>query len=170
MLTDRNVKKIWDTHHMVPGNPSFSPDSKRIRVTISRSTLEDDITRIWELDVDGSNPHVLALPEHWPSDSDVYDGMWTTAGKHFVFSSSKDGSNNVYEYIEPWPHLWRKPYAVRLTPEQPEVIAMAASRDGDGLFVVGRTSQGAMHFYDEKEKRFVPYLGGLAAAQFVISP
>jgi Tol biopolymer transport system component len=166
----KNVKKIWDTHHMVPGNPSFSPDSKRIRVTISRSTLEDDITRIWELDVDGSNPHVLALPEHWPPDSDVYQGMWTPGGKHFVFNSSKDGSSNVYEYIEPWPHLWRKPYAVRLTPEQPEVIAMAPSQDGDGLFVVGRTAQGAMHFYDEKEKRFVPYLGGLAAAQFVISP
>ena len=165
----KNVKKIWDTHHMVPGNPSFSPDSKRVRVTISRSTLEDDITRIWELDVDGSNPHVLALPEHWPPDSDVYDGMWTMGGKHFVFNSSKDGSNNVYEYIEPWPHLWRKPYAVRLTPEQPEVIATAPSRDGDGLFVVGRTAQGAMHFYDEKEKRFVPYLGGLAATQFVIS-
>ena len=166
----RRVKQIWDTHHMVPGNPSFSPDSKRIRVTISRSTLEDDITRIWELDVDGSNPHVLALPEHWPPDSAVYDGMWTTGGKHFVFNSSKDGSSNVYEYIEPWPHLWRKPYAVRLTPEQPEVIAMAPSRDGDGLFVVGRTAQGAMHFYDEKEKRFVLYLGGLAATQFVISP
>ncbi|HXM63827.1 MAG TPA: protein kinase [Terriglobales bacterium] len=166
----KNVKKIWDTHHMVPGNPSFSPDSKRIRVTISRSTLEDDITRIWELDVDGSNPHVLALPEHWPPDSDAYQGMWTPGGKHFVFNSSKDGSSNVYEYIEPWPHLWRKPYSVRLTPEQPEVIAMAPSQDGDVLFVVGRTAQGAMHFYDEKEKRFVPYLGGLAAAQFVISP
>jgi eukaryotic-like serine/threonine-protein kinase len=166
----KNVKKIWDTHHMVPGNPSFSPDSKRIRVTISRSTLEDDITRIWELDVDGSHPHVLALPEHWPPDSDVYQGMWTPGGKHFVFNSSKDGSSNLYEYIEPWPHLWRKPYAVRLTPEQPEVIAMAPSQDGDGLFVVGRTAQGAMHFYDENEKRFVPYLGGLAAAQFVISP
>ena len=166
----KNVKEIWDTHHMVPGNPSFSPDSKRIRVTISRSTLEDDITRIWELDVDGSNPHVLALPEHWPPDSDAYDGVWTMGGKHFVFDSSKDGSNNVYEYFEPWPHLWRKPYAARLTPEQPEVIATAPSRDGDGLFVVGRTAQGAMHFYDEKEKRFVPYLGGLAASQFVISP
>jgi hypothetical protein len=69
---------------------------------------------------------------------------------------SKSGDARPYR-LEPWPHLWRKPYAVRLTPEQPEVIAMAASRDGDGLFVVGRTSQGAMHFYDEREKRFVPY-------------
>ena len=114
---------------------------------------------------------MLALPEHWPPDSDVYNGMWTTGGKHFVFSSSKDGSNNVYEYIEPERYeFWRKPYAVRLTPEQPEVIAMAPSRDGEGLFVVGRTAQGAMHFYDEKEKRFVPYLGGLPASQIVISP
>ena len=167
----QNVKKIWDTHHMVPGNPSFSPDSKKIRVTISRSTLEDDLTRLWELDADGSNPHVLALPQHWPPDSAVYDGMWTTGGKHFVFSSLKDGSNNVYEYVEPERYeFWRKPYAVRLTPEQPEVIAMAPGRDGEGLFVVGRTAQGAMHFYEEKEKRFVPYLAGLPASQIVVSP
>jgi len=41
-------------------------------------------------------------------------------GKHFIFDSSRDGSNNIYEYIEPWSHVWRKPYAVRLTPEQPK--------------------------------------------------
>jgi serine/threonine protein kinase/Tol biopolymer transport system component len=167
----QNVKKIWDTHHMVSGNPSFSPDSKKIRVTISRSTLEDDLTRLWELDADGSNPHVLALPQHWPPDSDVYDGMWTTGGKHFVFNSSKDGSNNIYEHVEPERYeFWRKPYAVRLTPDQPEVIAMIPSRDGNGMFVVGRMAQGAIHFYDETEKRFVPYLAGLPASQVVISP
>ncbi len=166
----QNVKKIWDTHHMVSGNPSFSPDSKKIRLTMSRSTLEDDLTRIWELNADGSNPHVLSLPQHWPQDSDTWDGMWTPGGKHFVLNSSKDGSNNLYEYMEPWPHLWRKPYAVRLTPDQPEVIAMTPSRDGNGMLVVGRMAQGAMHFYDETEKRFVPYLAGLPASQVVISP
>lgn len=166
----QNVKKIWDTHHMVPGNPSFSPDSKKIRVTMSRSTLEDDLTRIWELNADGSNPHILPLPQHWPQDSDTSGGIWTPGGKHFVLNSSTDGSNNLYEYIEPWPHLWRKPYAVRLTPDQPEVIAMTPSRDGNGMFVVGTMAQGAMHFYDETEKRFVPYLAGLPASQVVISP
>ena len=64
----QNVKEIWNTHHMVQGNPVFSPDSKKIRVTVSRSTLEDDLTRIWELNVDGSNPHLLPLPQHWPDD------------------------------------------------------------------------------------------------------
>src|ERR1700690_4455927 len=73
----QNVKEIWNTQHMVPGNPAFSPDSKKIRVTVSRSTLEDDVTRIWELNVDGSNPHVLPLPQYWPEDTGTYSGIWT---------------------------------------------------------------------------------------------
>jgi Tol biopolymer transport system component len=167
----QNVKEIWNTHHMVPGNPVFSPDSKKIRVTVSRSTLEDDLTRIWELNVDGGNPHLLPLPQHWPEDSATYSGIWTPGGKHFVFSSYKDGSNNLYEYLEPrWYEFWKKPYVVRLTPGQPEVTGMTASRDGNGMFVVGRMAQGLMHFYDEKEKRFLPYLEGLSATQLVVSP
>jgi eukaryotic-like serine/threonine-protein kinase len=166
-----NVKEIWNTHHMVLGNPAFSLDSKRIRVTVSRSTLEDDLTRIWELNVDGSNPHLLPLPPHWPEDTGTYSGIWTPGGKHFVFGSYKDGSNNLYEYLEPrWYEFWKKPYAVRLTPGQPEVTALAPSRDGNGMFVVGRLAQGSMHFYDGKEKRFLPYLGGLPATQLVVSP
>jgi eukaryotic-like serine/threonine-protein kinase len=167
----QNVKEIWNAHHMVQGNPAFSPDSKRLRVTVSRSTLEDDLTKIWELNVDGSNPRLLPLPQHWPEDAGIYSGIWTPGGKHFVFGSYKDKSNNLYEYLEPrWFEFWNKPYAVRLTPGQPEVAAMAASRDGDGMFVVGRLAQGSLHFYDEKEKRFLPYLGGLPAAQLVVSP
>src|SRR6202050_52880 len=167
----QNVKEIWNTHHMVPGNPVFSPDSKKLRVTVSRSTLEVDLTRIWELNVDGSNPHLLPLPQHWPEDSATDSGIWTPGGKHFVFTSYTDGSNNLYEYSDPrWYEFWKKPYAVRLTPGQPEVTGMTPSRDGNGMFVVARLAQGSMHFYDEKEKRFLPYLGGLPATQLVVSP
>jgi eukaryotic-like serine/threonine-protein kinase len=167
----QNVREIWNTHHMVRGNPAFSPDSKTIRVTVSRSTLENDLLRIWELNVDGGNPHLLPLPRDWPENSDAYNGIWTPGGKHFVFSSDKDGSNNLYEYIEPrWYEFWGKAYAVRLTPGQPRVTGMAPSRDGDGMFVVGRLAQGSMNYYDEKQKRFLPYLGGLPAMQLVVSP
>ena len=167
----QNAKEIWNTHHMVPGNPVFSPDSKKIRVTVSRSTLETDLTRIWEVNVDGSKPRLLPLPQHWPEDSNTFGGIWTPGGKHFVFSSFKDGTNNLYEYLEPrWYEFWKEPYAVRLTPGQPEVTGMAPSRDGNGMFVVGRLAQGSLHFYDEKGKRFLPYLGGLPATQLVISP
>jgi eukaryotic-like serine/threonine-protein kinase len=167
----QNVKGIWNTHHMVSGNPVFSPDSKKIRVTVSSNTIGDDVTRIWELNVDGSNPRLLPLPQHWPEDASTDGGIWTPGGKHFVLSSHKDGSDNLYEYLEPrWYEFWSKPYAVRLTQGQPEVVGMAPRRDGNGMFVVGRLDQGAMHFYDEKEKRFLPYLGGLPAAQLVVSP
>jgi serine/threonine protein kinase len=167
----QNVKEIWNTHHMVPGNPAFSPDSKKLRVTVSKSNLEDDVTRIWELNVDGGNPHVVPLPEHWPGDTPVYSGIWTPGGKHFVFGAYRERSNDLYEYLQPRRYeFWKKPYAVRLTPGQPEVTARAPSRDGDGMFVVGRLAQGSLHFYDVKEKRFLPYLGGLPAAQLVVSP
>ena len=167
----QNAKEVWNTHHMVPGSPVFSPDSQKIRVTVSRSTLEDDLTRIWELNVDGSNVHRLPLPQHWPEDVGPYSGIWTPGGKHFVFSSYKDGSDDLYEYLEPrWYEFWKKPTAVRLTPGQPDVIGMAPSRDGNGMFVVGRLAQGSMHFYDEKERRFLPYLAGLPATQLVVSP
>jgi serine/threonine protein kinase len=173
-VCDRNgqdVKEIWNTHHMVQGNPAFSPDSSKIRVTVSRSTLQTDITRIWELNVNGSNPHLLPLPQNWPDNDAVYAGIWTPGGKHFVFNSYKDGANNLYEYLEPrWYEFWNKPSAVRLTSGQPEVTAMATSRDGNGMFVVGRLAQGSLHFYDEQEKRFLPYLGGLPAMQLVVSP
>jgi eukaryotic-like serine/threonine-protein kinase len=167
----RNVKEIWTTHHMMPGNPAFSPDSKKLRVTVSRSILEDDLTRIWELNVDGTNPHLLPLPQHWPQDAGAYNGIWMPGGKHFVFGSYKDRSNNLYEYLEPrWYEFWRKPYAVQLTPGQLEVRAMAPSRDGNGMFVVAGLARGSMQFYDPKEKRFLPYLGGLPAGQLVVSP
>jgi eukaryotic-like serine/threonine-protein kinase len=167
----QNVKELWNTHHMVTGNPSFSPESKRIRVTVSRSDLENDLTRIWELNVDGSNPHLLPLPDHWPADTSTYNGMWTPGGKHFVFGSDKDEAENLYEYIEPrWYEFWKKPRAVKLTTGQPEIIGMVPSRDGNGIYVVGRMAQGSLHYYDEKEKRFLPYLGGITAMQLVVSP
>jgi len=99
--------------------------------------------------VDGSNPHLLPLAQRWPEDSGTYTGIWTPGGKHFVFSSYKDGSNNLYEYLEPrWYEFWNKQSAARLTPGQPEVTGMAPSRDGNGMFVVGRLAQGSMQLKD----------------------
>lgn len=167
----QNPKEIWNGHHMVRDNPVFSPDSKKIRVSALRNNQELDITSIWELNVDGSNPHRLPLPSQWPENSNIYAGTWTPGGKHFIFSSTKDGSVNLYEYIEPnWYEFWYKPSAVRLSAAQPKVIAMAPSRDGNGIFVVGQLAQGALHFYDQREKRFLPYLDGLPASKIVVSP
>jgi serine/threonine protein kinase len=162
-----NLRKIWDAPSYAQA-PYFSPDSQRIRVTAA-ALRKNSSPSIWELNVDGSNPHRLALD--WPEDADQTHGQWTRDGKHFIFESSREGVNNIYELTQPpWFEFWRKATAVRLTAGQIDVLGTTPGRDNDGLFIIGRIGQGAMQVYDPKLKRFVPFLDGLAAADFVISP
>ena len=126
-------------------------------------------SQIWELNADGTTPHRLSLD--WPEDADQEQGQWTPDGKHFVFMSRREGLNNIYEIVTPpWFEFWKRSTAVRLTAGQMSVLAATPSRDSTGLFMIGRIAQGAMHVYDAQQKRFVPFLDGLPAAAFVISP
>ena len=162
-----NIRKIWDAPSTT-GTPHFSPDSRRIRVAVY-----DDKNvappKIWELNVDGRSPHRLAL--QWPEDAGLEDGQWTPDGKRFLFLSKRDGLNNIYELFDPpWFEPWKKPTAMRLTAGQIDVLAMTPSRDSAGLFVVGRIAQGEMRVFDPQQRRFVPFLNGLAASSIAISP
>ena len=162
-----SLRKIWDAPSYAAA-PYFSPDSRRIRVTVN-GPKQDSPPSIWELNVDGSNPHRLSL--EWPEDADQTHGQWTRDGKHFIFISQREGVNNIYELIQPaWFEFWKKATAVRLTAGQIDVLGATPGRDNDGLFMIGKIAQGAMQVFDEKLKRFVPFLDGLAAADFVISP
>lgn len=162
-----NMRKIWDA----PGDtdlPYFSPDARRIRVTVSKSQSANS-AKIWELNVDGSSPHRLAMD--WPDDADQENGQWTRDGKHFVFASGREGLGNIYELVRPpWFEFWKKPAAIRLTAGQLDVLAVTPSHDSAGLFIVGRIAQGTMQVFDPAQKRFVPFLDGLAASVFVVSP
>jgi eukaryotic-like serine/threonine-protein kinase len=162
-----NLRKIWDA----PGRvfaPYFSPDSHRIRVSVTGSKIFAS-SQIWELNADGTHPHQIVLD--WPEDVDQGNGQWTPDGKHFIFVSGQEGLDNIYELVPPpWFEFWRRATAVRLTAGQIDVGAATPSRDSTGLFMVGRIPQGAMHVYDPKQKRFVPFLDGLAASEFVVSP
>ena len=163
-----NSREIWNANRVIEGWLRFSPDSKRIRVTVDGKTSSDPM-RIFEINADGSNVH--PLPLDWPSDADQRDGQWTADGRHFVFVSSRDGFSSTYELVSPpWFEFWKKASAVRLTPEQMDVVAMTPTRDSANLLVIGRVAQGSMQAYDSKEQRFIPFLNGLAASSFVISP
>jgi Tol biopolymer transport system component len=159
-----NPKKIWEA----PGNvsdPSISPDGHRIRLTV----VENHHGRIWELNIDGSSAHRLALK--WPEYAEQAAGRWTPDGKHFIFQSDIDGANNIYELVEPsWLEFWKKPTATKLTSGEMEVLSAVPTPDSKQLYVLGRISQGVMQVYESQQKRFVPFLGGLSAAEFVISP
>ena len=167
-----NPRELWNANRMVAGPPRLSPDLKRIRVPVNGQKLSNPV-RIFEMNADGSN--VQPLPLDWPADADQWDGQWTPDGRHFVFTSRRGGFEtayaSAYELISPpWFAFWKKASAVRLTPEQMDVVAMTPTRDSTGLHVIGRIPQGSMQVYDSKEQRFIPFLNGLPAAGFVISP
>ncbi len=70
----------------------------------------------------------------------------------------------------PWFWFWKKTTAVRLTEGQNSVLAATPSRDSTGIFTIGEVAQGTMQAYDPAQKKLVPFLGGLAASEFEISP
>ena len=127
------------------------------------------VARLWTLKTDGSDAHPL-LPD-WPENADQTNGQWTQDGQHFVFTSTREGRGNVYELVRPpWFEFWKKPHAVRITGNQVSIQASTPAHDSKSLFVIGRLDQGAMQVLDLQTKRFVPYLNGFSALQFVISP
>jgi serine/threonine protein kinase len=159
-----NPRKFWEAPANAYG-PTLSPDGRHVRLSVE----ENHHLRLWELNADGGNPHPV-LPD-WHADSEQSSGQWTADGKHFFFQSDESGKNNIYELIEPgWLSFWKKPTASKLTSGEIETVDAISSRDSRELFMLGRLSQGAMQVFDPQQKRFVPFLGGLSADQFVISP
>ena len=160
-----NVKKIWEAPQSVDG-VRFSPDGREL--TVSLWTAKDP-SRLWRLKANGQNPHPL-LPD-WPAKSEQWGALWTPDGKHFVFTSDLEGRPNVYELVSPrWFECWKKPAAVRITGNQIPILASAPARDSTGLFVLGRADQGMMQALDPRTGRLEPFLGGLSAGEFVVSP
>ena len=166
----QNLRKIWDA----PGELkalSFSPDGRQLSVTVGVATPRSGSapTRLWSVSADGQNAHPLRLD--WPANASQYSGQWTPDGRHFLFSSDREGRSNLYELATPpWFAFWRKPTAARVTGNQLPILSAVPMRDSQGLFVLGKTDEGAMRAYDPRSKKLLPYLDDLSMIEFVISP
>jgi Tol biopolymer transport system component len=160
-----NLTKIWQAPTEV-NDLAFSPDGRQLSVTVG--SLFND-ARLWRLSADGQNAHPLRFD--WPADVDQYGGQWTPDGRHFLFSSNREGRTNLYELVAPrWFEFWKKPAPVRITGNQIPILASTPSRDSRGLFVLGRMDEGAMRAYDPQLKKLAPFLEDVSMLGFVISP
>jgi eukaryotic-like serine/threonine-protein kinase len=161
-----NFREVWNAPGYV-SDTSFSPDAQRLTATVGNPS--ERFWRLWNLGADGQKPH-LVLPD-WPMGVDQNSGGWTPDGQHFFFLSTREGRGNVYEVVPPrWFAFWMKPSAVRVTGNQVDIQAWTPARDSKHLFVLGQLEQGAMQVLDPRTSKFVPYLDGLPALQFTISP
>jgi serine/threonine protein kinase len=161
----RNLRKIWDAPSDLDAL-SFSPDGRQLSATVGADSASH---RLWSVSADGQNAHPLRLD--LPANASQNSGQWTPDGRHFVFSSDLEERPNLYELATPpWFVFWRKPTAVRITGNQLPILAAAPMRDSQGLFVLGKTDEGAMRAYDPRSKKLLPYLDDVSMLSFVISP
>jgi Tol biopolymer transport system component/tRNA A-37 threonylcarbamoyl transferase component Bud32 len=154
---------LWKSPE-APTALAVSPDATQLSVTLSSK-----VERLWLVGSDGKNAHPLELD--WPSDADESEGQWTPDGRHFVFGSEREGRGNVYEVMAPrWFEFWKKAEVMRLTGNQLNITDAVPARDSKSLFMLGRVESGTMQVFDPRAGKLVPFLGGLPALEFVVSP
>lgn len=77
------------------GEPALSPDGKKIAFTQTKYTLAEgkSETSIWLMDINGKNQVEIIANE-----KSNYDIIWTQDGKSLYYTSSIDGTPQVYRY------------------------------------------------------------------------
>jgi Tol biopolymer transport system component/DNA-binding winged helix-turn-helix (wHTH) protein len=139
--------------------PRWSPDGRRVRFSV---TGAQSVQSIWEVSVDGTNPHSLDF--QWSGTSMEGYGEWTPDGRFYIFASKRDGVSNLWAVEEEtdWLHR-RRQEPIQLTAGPINYSRPLPSRDGARIFALGLQTAGELLRYDVATKTFVPYLGGLSA-------
>lgn len=149
----------------------WSPDDRRIRFTVTSSiaTLSaSPIQALWEVDVDGGNPHELHFS--WPGKAAECCGEWTPDGRYFVFTSGRKGTSNLWA-LEEKSQWWRRANRdpAQLTFGPVSYYQPIPSRNGHSIFAIGAQPEGELIRYAAKRKEFLPYLNGRSLAHLSFS-
>lgn len=140
---------------------AWSPDGRKIRFTHNE--------RLWEVMVDGSNPHEL-LP-NWRPEFTMFSRGWTPDGKVFLFVAQKRWrSNNFADARQLWVLDERRSWLFHSNPKPVQLTSGAIiwslsilSKDGNTVYGSGMVPKGELVGYNAKSKQFLPYLGGVSA-------
>jgi eukaryotic-like serine/threonine-protein kinase len=141
-----------------PSSLRWSPDGNTLRITLLDQ--KRNATSLWEISADGKNAYPL-LPG-WHNPSSECCGVWTSDGKHYLFSSQ----GSIWELHERTSWLGHKTLdAVQLTAGPLALFSPLPSRDGKKLFVVGSRPRGELVRYEASSDKLVPFLSGISAEQ-----
>lgn len=148
--------------------PVWSPDGKRIRLTVLPYDRDPSQTEsLWEVDVaSGARRPVFS---HFRSLSTHALG-WTPDGAYFIFTSERAGVCELWAAPERHDWLtWRQPQPVRLTSGPISFNFPVLARSGRTIFAVGIQRRAQLLRFDRRSYQFVPFLGGVAADQVSFS-
>jgi len=142
--------------------PRWSPDSSRLRLTVSPKT-DLNSNAIWEVRSDGSGLHRILAG--WSNPPSECCGIWTADGRYFVFQSQRGGAANIWAIREAGSLFQRVSHEpVQLTSGPTSTGAPALDPSGKRLFVQTMQPRGELVRWDAKLREFRPFLSGIQAS------
>jgi eukaryotic-like serine/threonine-protein kinase len=149
----------------VPTFVRFSPDGKRLRVSVLDEALTSSI---WEVQSDGTGLHQLL--QGWRSHHNECCGIWSEDGQYYFFESGTERGNNIFALSESRSIFRKVPRApVQLTTGPILYYSPTPDLKGHKLFVEGAQPRGELTRYDPASKQFVPFFGGISATDVAFS-
>ncbi|HYK37813.1 winged helix-turn-helix domain-containing protein [Alloacidobacterium sp.] len=145
----------------------FSPDGRRMRFDVLHQEM--DSSSIWEMDANGRKLHPLFPNQQLPPYQCC--GNWSPDGDYYYFQAGRGTDQAIWVMSERRSVFRRTGTAPRLLASGPlRFSAPLPSPDGKRLFVLGEEPRVELFRYDERTRRFDPYLPGLSAGPVDFSP
>jgi serine/threonine protein kinase/Tol biopolymer transport system component len=152
-----NPHKLIDSIDGFVGDPSMSPDGRRIVFT--RYPIGDP--ELWIANGDGSDPHLLAKSGE---PGGFCCAQWTPDGRYIVFETRVKVRQDLWYLAMERRWLRRGSEPMRLTAGPLSYFDPMPSRDGKQVYALGAKQRAELIRYDMKSKQFVPILQGVSAA------
>jgi serine/threonine protein kinase len=146
-----------------PSLPRISPDGTRLVFEVDDQNATS--WTIYEAASDGTGVHpVLKWGQYLPTD--ICCLRWAEDGTYLLFrgANTMERRWDLWAFSDEKRFLTRATSPFRLTNGPISYGSFAPSRDGKQIFAVGSQRRGELVRYDPKTKDFLPYLGGISAA------
>jgi Tol biopolymer transport system component/predicted Ser/Thr protein kinase len=151
---DGSDRKLLTELKGVIRSPSFSPDGKRIVLTLY--SLSGQPESIYEAKADGSSLHSIV-------DGQVCCARWSPDGSYIVFTKRNRGRQDLWTLPMRAGIFQRSQNPIQLTNGPLSYEDPVVSRDGKHIFAIGTKQRGEVVRFDLNLKQFLPFLSGISA-------
>lgn len=147
--------------------PHISGDGRRIRFTVGNTA--QNTTSLWEVGVDGANPHPLLTD--WQGAKNACCGNWTADGRYYIFQVTQNRPTTLTT-------LWAVADSETSSGDLPFQLTkgpisfgnIAPSRDEKKIWAIGVQPAGGAVKFSPQRNKFTPLLAGVSATDLDYSP
>src|SRR5580658_3781813 len=157
------------------GGLGWSPDGRRLRLTLAEGHGAEEFDRIWEVNLTKATV-ARALPgwSRSPADNE-YAGQWTPDGRFFIFAAIHQGTAAIWAVRDKTSLLvdWRDAAPVQLAAPSEPVQSVTLNGDGKKVFAsVPLPRRGELLRLESGVGRFLPFtqVSGISGGQLAYSP